>query len=165
MKFEPFYHAMVTDAKNLILPNTNKKTEELDALMQYCFDGLHFNPNEIVHEKTANFKYPIEIRDAAERKIFHDNLKKDVMIIKAAILQSYLIREEQNQIGDEETILYRLQAKDASNILDLYSKTRGTTFCNKRSRITQAMNFRLYIRIFSLHKWSYSFLANLNSHI
>ena len=139
---------MVTDAKNLILPNTGKTTEELDELMDDCFDQLTFNRNDMIFEKTANFEYPIEIRDAAKRKIFHDNLRKDVMIIKAAILQSYLIREEQNQIGDEETILYRIQAKLTSNILNLYSKTRGTTFCNKRSRITQAMNFRNYIKIF-----------------
>ena len=32
MEFEPFYHAMVTDATKLILPNTKKTSEELGAL-------------------------------------------------------------------------------------------------------------------------------------
>ena len=32
MEFEPFYHAMVTDATKLILPNTKKTSEELGTL-------------------------------------------------------------------------------------------------------------------------------------
>ena len=54
------------------------------------------------------------------------------MLIKAAFLQSYLIREEQNQKGDADTNLYRIQAINTANILDLHSKKVGETFCNKR---------------------------------
>ena len=55
------------------------------------------------------------------------------MLIKAAFLQSYLIREEQNQKRDVDTELYRIQAIDTTNILDLlHSKEVGITFCNKR---------------------------------
>ena len=32
MKFEPFYHSMVTDATKLILPHTGKTSEELGKL-------------------------------------------------------------------------------------------------------------------------------------
>ena len=147
MKFEQFYHAMVTDATKLILPNTGKTSEELEKLWDEYVDQseLSFDEsqNNVVFELKQPFKYPTELRDASKRNRFHDNLKKDVMLIKAAFLQSYLIREEQNQKGDEDTELYRIQAIDNANIFDLHSKKIGTTFCNKRSRITQVMDSRL----------------------
>ena len=107
---------MVTDATKLILPNTGKTTEELETIW-----------NQYVDQSELSF-------DAGQRKRnrFHENLKKDVMLIKAAFLQSYLIREEQNQKGDVDTELYRIQAIDTTNILDLHSKEVGWTFCNKR---------------------------------
>ena len=139
-KFEPFYHAMVTDGTELILPNTGKTSEELGKLWDEYVDGseLSFDAgqNNVVFELKQPFEYPTELREARKRNRFHDNLKKDVMLVKAAFLQSYLIREEQNQKGDVDTELYRIQAIDTANILDLHSKTVGNTFCNKRSRIT-----------------------------
>ena len=155
MKFEPFYHAMVTDATKLILPNTKKTSEELERLWdgfiaQYKriidpedLSDLGYGDQHIVYQlKEEPFKYPTKITDATLRETFHDNLKKDVMLIKAAFLQSYLIREEQNQKGAEDTKLYRIQAIDTANILDLHLKEVGMTFCNKRSRITRAMDSR-----------------------
>ena len=155
MKFEPFYHSMVTDATKLILPNTKKTSEELERLWdgfiaQYKriidpedLSDLGYGDQHIVYQlKEEPFKYPTKITDATLRETFHDNLKKDVMLIKAAFLQSYLIREEQNQKGVEDTKLYRIQAIDTANILDLHLKEVGMTFCNKRSRITRAMDSR-----------------------
>ena len=146
MKFEPFYHAMVTDATELILPNTGKTSEELGKLWDEYVDGSELSSDaydNVVLQLKEPFEYPTELRDARKRNSFHDNLKKDVMLIKAAFLQSYLIREEQNQKGDVDTELYRIQAFATANIRDLNSKTVGQTFCNKRSRITRAMDSRL----------------------
>ena len=50
------------------------------------------------------------------------------MLIKAAFLQSYLIREEQNQKGDEDTELYRIQAISSAN---KFHET-GTILCINR---------------------------------
>ena len=38
MKFQPFYHSMVTDATNLILPHTEKTSEELGKLWDKYVD-------------------------------------------------------------------------------------------------------------------------------
>ena len=134
-KFEPFYHAMVTDATEIILPNTGKTSEELGKLWDEYVDGSELSSDaygNVVFQLKEPFEYPTELRDASKRNRFHDNLKKDVMLIKAAFLQSYLIREEQNQKGDADTNLYRIQAINTANILDLHSKKVGETFCNKR---------------------------------
>ena len=134
-KFEPFYHAMVTDTTELILPNTGKTSEELGKLWDEYVDGSELSSDaygNVVFQLKEPFEYPTELRDARKRNRFHDNLKKDVMLIKAAFLQSYLIREEQNQKGDADTNLYRIQAINTANILDLHSKKVGETFCNKR---------------------------------
>ena len=141
-KFESFYHAMVTDASKLILPNTGKTSEELGKLWDEYADGSDLAPDGVLYLK-EHFEYPTELRDETKRNRFHDNLKKDVMLIKAAFLQSYLIREEQNQKGDVDTELYRIQAFATANIKGLHSKTVGETFCNKRSRITRVMDSRL----------------------
>ena len=61
------------------------------------------------------------------------------MLIKAAFLQSYLIREEQNQKGDVDTELYRIQPISATN----KEHKAGTILCINRSRITQAVGSRL----------------------
>ena len=51
------------------------------------------------------------------------------MLIKAAFLQSYLIREEQNQKGDVDTELYRIQPISATN----KEHKAGTILCINRS--------------------------------
>ena len=64
------------------------------------------------------------------------------MLIKAAFLQSYLIREEQNQKGDVDRLvdseLYRIQPISAAN----KQHKAGTILCINRSRIAQAMGSR-----------------------
>jgi hypothetical protein len=60
------------------------------------------------------------------------------MLIKAAFLQSYLIREEQNQKGDVDSELYRIQPISAAN----KQHKAGTILCINRSRIAQAMGSR-----------------------
>ena len=64
-KFEPFYHAMVTDVTELILPNTGKTSEELGKLWDEYVDGseLSFDAgqNNVVFELKQPFEYPTEL--------------------------------------------------------------------------------------------------------
>ena len=72
MKFEPFYHSMVTDATELILPHTGKTSEELGKLWdkyittaqyeRYLVPDLAYGDQDLVY----NLKEP----ESELRRIF-----------------------------------------------------------------------------------------------
>jgi len=83
-----------------------------------------------VYEKKNTFSYPRELKNDNDRERFLDALKKDVILIYAAYLQSVLIEQEQKEKATSgETKLYRLQGS-IKEINDKYVK--GKTICTDR---------------------------------
>ena len=130
--FKSFYHDLVLGKTEITFPNTRKTTHDLQTLFNRLWNG-NFEEflfgGEKLYEKKNTFSYPRELKRDNDRKEFLDALKKDVIFLYAAFLQSFLIEQEQKEKVGIETKLYRLQGH-IKEVTDKY--VHGEIVCTDR---------------------------------